>query len=308
VLAAGDSFFIRKGVGTTGNQTSTTRGNEVTPAFGTDSLAGKVSNSGLIQAPLGDVTLTGREVRQDGVVLSSTSVNTRGTVHLKAIGDADTVTVGAGSTTAIVLDTSAATALDSQRAGLMAPAVDSAGDIISAGSDRRDLSRIEIVSDGTADFEGGSLTLATGGQVVVDAKRRSLVREGALIDVSGAIGVSVSMASNNVKVNIQGNEQRDAPINRDGKSLNNNDVWIDRRSLVFVPKGTNGYTSDRWYTAGGLLEVSGYLGTQGHTVGEWMAQGGTVTVTGGDLVTRAGSQINLSVGTLDVAIGTLRQS
>ena len=33
--------------------------------------------------------------------------------------------------------------------------------------------------------------------------------------------------------------------------------------------------TDRWYTAGGLLEVGGYLGTQGHTVGEWMAQCGT---------------------------------
>ncbi|MGJ7542490.1 filamentous haemagglutinin family protein [Variovorax sp. LT1R16] len=308
VLAAGDSFFIRKGVGSTGNQLSTTRGNEVTPAFGSDSLAGKVVNSGLIQAPLGDVTLTGREVRQDGVVLSSTSVNTRGTVHLKAIGDAGTVTLGAGSTTAIVLDTGNATALDSQRAGLMAPVIDSTGDIIAAGNDRRDLSRIEIGSGGTADFKGGSLTLATGGQVMVDAKRRSLVREGALIDVSGAIGVKVSMESNNVKVNIQGNEQRDAPINRDGKSLNNNDVWIDRRSLVFVPKGTNGYSSDRWYTAGGLLEVSGYLGTQGHTVGEWMAQGGIVQFSGNDVVTQSGSLVNLSGGTLDVQTGFLKQS
>ncbi|WP_447774140.1 filamentous haemagglutinin family protein [Variovorax boronicumulans] len=308
VLAAGDSFFIRKGVGSTGNQLSTTRGNEVTPAFGPDSLAGKVVNSGLIQAPLGDVTLTGREVRQDGVVLSSTSVNTRGTVHLKAIGDAGTVTLGAGSTTAIVLDIGNATALDSQRAGLMAPVIDSTGDIVAAGNDRRDLSRIEIGSGGTADFEGGSLTLATGGQVMVDAKRRSLVRDGALIDVSGAIGVKVSMESNNVKVNIQGNEQRDAPINRDGKSLNNNDVWIDRRSLVFVPKGTNGYASDRWYTAGGLLEVSGYLGTQGHTVGEWMAQGGIVQFSGNDVVTQSGSLVNLSGGTLDVQTGFLKQS
>jgi filamentous hemagglutinin family protein len=308
LLAAGDSFFIRKGVGSTGNQLSTTRGNEVTPAFAPDSLAGKVVNSGLIQAPLGDVTLTGREVRQDGVVLSSTSVNTRGTVHLKANGDAGTVTLGAGSTTAIVLDTGNATALDSQRAGLMAPIIDSTGDIVVAGNDRRDLSRIEIGSGGTADFEGGSLTLATGGQVMVDAKQRSLVRDGALIDVSGAIGVKVSMESNNVKVNIQGNEQRDAPINRDGKSLNNNDVWIDRRSLVFVPKGTNGYASDRWYTAGGLLEVSGYLGTQGHTVGEWMAQGGIVQFSGNDVVTQSGSLVNLSGGTLDVQTGFLKQS
>ena len=40
-LAAGDSFVIRKGVGTDGNQASTTRGNEITPQFSSDSLAGK---------------------------------------------------------------------------------------------------------------------------------------------------------------------------------------------------------------------------------------------------------------------------
>ncbi|MGT2493623.1 hypothetical protein ACU4GD_31840 [Cupriavidus basilensis] len=85
-------------------------------------------------------------------------------------------------------------------------------------------------------------------------------------------------------------------------------MWIDRRSLVFVPKGTNGYDSDRWYTAGGLLEVGGYLGTQGHTVGEWMAQGGTVSFGGKDVVTRAGSNINLSGGTLNVQTGYINQT
>ncbi|KAG1250151.1 hypothetical protein G6F65_018849 [Rhizopus arrhizus] len=39
-----------------------------------------------------------------------------------------------------------------------------------------------------------------------------------------------------------------------------------------------------------------------------MAQGGNVEFTGGDVVTRAGSQINLSGGTLDVQDGMVRQS
>lgn len=80
------------------------------------------------------------------------------------------------------------------------------------------------------------------------------------------------------------------------------------RDLVRVPAGTNGYASDRWYTAGGLLEVGGYLGTQGHSAGEWMAQGGIVSFTGNDVVTQAGSQINLSSGTLDVQGGYIRQT
>jgi len=310
LLAAGDSFTIRKGVGTDGNQGSTTRGNEVAVTLTANSKAGLVSNTGLIQAPTGDVTLAGREVAQNGVILSSTSVNARGTVHLAATGATGKVTLGEGSTTAIVLDTSGTTALDSQRTALMAPAVqlNNTSGIILAGNDRRDLSRVDVASGGTVEFQKDSLTLATGGQVMVDAKQRSLVREGARIDVSGAVGVKLSMESNNVKINVQGNEQRDAPLNRDSKNLNNTDLWIDRRTLVFVAGGTNGYQGERWYTGGGLLEVGGYLGTQGHTVGEWMAQGGAVSFTGGDVVTQRGSSINLSGGTLDVQTGMLNQS
>lgn len=302
LLAAGDSFTIRKGYGTDGSPTSTTRGNEVTIG-GT----GTVTNSGVILAASGDVTLAGHQVRQNGAALASTSADARGTVHLTATGANGSVTLGEGSTTAILLDASA-TALDSQRDALIAPAVTQDGKVIPGDAYRRDLSLVQIDSSGTVDFQKGSITLATGGQVAVNAGQRSLVRDGAVIDVSGATGVKVAMESNSVKVNLQGNEQRDSSVNRDKGALSNNDVWVDVRDLVFVPAGTNGYATDRWYTAGGLLEVSGYLGTQGHSVAEWMAQGGTVSFTGNEVVTQAGSQINLSGGTLDVQAGTIRQT
>ncbi|MBJ2248146.1 filamentous haemagglutinin family protein [Pseudomonas haemolytica] len=300
-LAAGDSFVIKKGYSTDGNVTSTTRGNEVS-ATG----SGKAGNSGLIQAATGDITLTGQQVLQNGVLLTSSSVEARGTLHLKGTGNNASVTLGEGSVSAILLDSS--NALDSQRAGLITPSADQAGNVVPADVYRRDQSLVEITSDASVDFRNGSLTLATGGQVGVKSTQRTLVREGAVIDVSGAIGVKLAMESNSVKVNIQGNEQRDAPVNRDGKVLNNNDVWVDVRDLVFVPAGTHGYATDRWYTAGGLLEVGGYLGTRNHAIGEWMAQGGTVSFSGKDVVTQQGSQINLSGGTLDVQSGKLQQT
>ncbi|PVX36125.1 filamentous haemagglutinin family protein [Janthinobacterium sp. 78] len=308
LLAAGDNFSIKKGVGTDGNPLSSTRGSEVTPQFAAASTAGKVVNTGLIQAREGDITLAGRDVRQDGVLLASTTTATRGTIHLNALGSDASVTLGRGATTAILVeDDGKTTALDSQRDAMRGPVVTSTENIVTV-NDRRDQSRIEIGSAGTVEFMGDSLTLATGGQIAVNAASRSLVRDGAQLDVSGAVGVKVAMAANNVDINVQGNEQRDAPVNRDGKALINNNIWVDRRKLVFVPKGTNGYDSDRWYTAGGLLEVAGYLGTQGHSVSEWMAQGGTVSFGGKDVVTQAGSGINLSGGTLDVQTGALRQT
>src|SRR3546814_446542 len=54
--------------------------------------------------------------------------------------------------------------------------------------------------------------------------------------------------------------------------------------------------------------VGGYLGTNAHSAGEWMAQGGIVSFTGNDVVTQAGSQINISGGTLDVQDGFINQS
>ncbi|NIE73425.1 filamentous hemagglutinin N-terminal domain-containing protein [Pantoea sp. Ap-967] len=314
-LAAGDEFYIRRGQGTTANQYSTTRGNEVATGRASNSQAGTVRNAGLIQAAGGDITLTGHQVQQNGVALASTSVDRRGSIHLlnAASDSTGSVSFGQGSVTAIMLDESQA--LDSQRQASLEAVKQGQGNLatghfdnLSTVADRTDQSRVEVVSGGTVHFQSGSLTLATGGQVAVSAGQRSLVDDGAHIDVAGALGVKVAMESNNIKINVQGNEQRDAAGNRDAGGLINSDVWVDVRELVHVAAGVNGYANERWYTAGGLLEVAGYLGTQNHSVGEWMAQGGTLTFTGQDLVTRAGAEINLSGGTLAVQDGVIQQS
>ncbi|WP_353192518.1 filamentous haemagglutinin family protein [Pandoraea pnomenusa] len=306
VIAGGDAFVIRRGMGTDGNPNSSTRGNEVEPRFVTGSTAGRASNSGLVMSELGDITLAGRQIEQGGVLVSSTSVNTRGTIHLTASGDANAqVRLAPGAVSAIVLDTSGDTALDVQRSSLMADTAK----VAEAGLyNRRDQSLVQIVSSGDVLLDSDSLTLATGGQINVAATRRMLAMERAKLDVSGAVGVQVSMASNNLEISVQGNEQRDAPTNRDSALLNNQTLFIDRRYLVRVPAGTQGYSTDRWYTPGGLLEVSGYLNTAKHGIGEWAALGGTVQLGGAEVVTRAGSLINLAGGTLDVQTGMIKQS
>ena len=319
-LAAGDNFIIRKGVGTDGNTSSTTRGNEIAPQFVANSTAGHVVNNGLIVANQGDITLAGRDVVQNGVAISTSTVNTRGTIHLlnSATDTQGRVSMGQGATTAILIEQDGSTALDSQRNALMQASVaqdkvraDTAQgvfDNLSRLSDRRDQSRIEIVSGGDVFFADNSLSLATGGQIQVSAARRTLVSDRARLDVGGAVGVQVSMESNNVAVNVQGNEQRDAPGNRDSGALNSATVWIDRRRLIYVPAKPGVYDKDRYYTAGGLLEVGGYLDNAGHSIGEWAAQGGTVTLGGKEVVTQRGSSINLSGGSLDVQSGYLRQT
>ncbi|MEJ6329131.1 filamentous hemagglutinin family protein [Stenotrophomonas maltophilia] len=320
-LAAGDSFVIRRGVGTAANTSSTTRGNEIAPRFIADSTAGSVRNTGLLRAREGDVTLAGRNVEQAGVAVASTTLAQRGTVHLltSASDTGSTVTLADGSTTAVLIeDDGKATALDTQRDSLIresaeqdairAGARSATFDNLSQHNDRRDQSRVEIVSGGTIHFRPDSLTVATGGQVIADAAARSYVDDAARVDVSGAVGVQVSMESNNVQIKVQGNELRDALDNRDSGKLTSSEVWVDRRRLIHVPAGTGGYDGERWYAAGGLLEVGGYLDNQGHSIGEWAAQGGTVLLGGSEVITHGGSRINLAGGSLDVQSGVIRQS
>ncbi|WP_420970617.1 filamentous haemagglutinin family protein [Bradyrhizobium sp. B120] len=314
-LAAGNDFLLRPGYSTDANQASTTRGNEISPIV-RDAIAA-VGNSGLIFAQQGDITLAGRSITQDGVLVATTSVNTRGTIHLlNAASDASgSITLASGSLTAILpeLDSSD-TALDSQRSQLVAdskafthaPVANAQFDNLSQLADRLDQGRIEIVSGGTVNFKDGSTTQAQGGQVAVSAGRRVFAESGSIVDVSGVRGVLLPMSTNNLLINVQGNELRDSPVNRDQGYLKNADVWIDARDLVLVPAGTGGYATDRYYTPGGLLEVSGYLANTAHRIGEWAAVGGTVTLAAQEVVAQRGAVFDVSGGSISYQGGYIR--
>jgi len=331
LLAGGDDFIIRKGYGTEENQYSTTRGNEVRGLIDEDSASGTVVNRGLIEATQGDITLAGRTIRQDGVAVATTGVNQRGTIHLlNSASDAEgAVTLGsgweltdaegktyAGDGLTIVLPEldSEDTALDGQRDSLIAQSetantnrqstITGGFDDRSTLADRLDQSRIEIVTGGNVLFEGGSQTSAQGGQVAVQANNgRITVEDGALIDVSGVQGVALDMESNSILVNVQGNELRDSGLNRENADLKSQDVWIDVRDLVLLPDGTGGYEGDRWYTAGGLLEVGGHLDNIARGIGEWAAVGGTITLAAKEAVVRKGATLDISGGSIDYQSG-----
>ncbi|QUS40031.1 filamentous hemagglutinin N-terminal domain-containing protein [Tardiphaga alba] len=311
LLAAGDSFALRRGFSTTGNTISTTRGIEIAPQILNGSTSGRVDNSGLILAQQGDITLAGRTLNQSGVMIATTSVNTRGTIHLlnSANDSQGRITLGANALTAILpeLDSSE-TALDGQRDALIKASpqadVDRAQatlglfDNLSRMTDRQDQSRIEIVTGGKVTFQNKSQTMAQGGQISVSAKERIFVESGANIDVSGVRGVLLPMSANQVLVNVQGNELRDSPQNRDSGLLVNKDVWIDIRNLTLLADGTGGYSGYRYYTKGGLLEVGGYLANIKHTIGEWSAVGGTITLAANDVIAQQGARFDISGGSV----------
>ena len=277
-------------------------------------------------AQQGDITLAGHAVTQDGILVSTTSVNQRGTIHLlnSASDTSGSVTLTSNGISLILPETDAAaalvsgidptaTAFNSQRDALIAsakPNLLAAGqfDNLSTLVDRPDQSRIEIVTGGTIDFRNGSLTMAQGGQVSASAGKRVFAETGSVIDVSGTTGTVLPVSANAIKVNVQGNELRDSPQNRDSGTLLNSNMWIDARDLTLVPAGTGGYATDRYYTAGGLLEVSGYLNNTGHKIGEWTAVGGTITLSAPEVVAQQGALFNISGGAVQYQSGYVRQT
>lgn len=353
VLAAGTQFTVRQGSQNSvaaGNTISTTLGSEVaalnvpvaspagTPAAFT---TGAVANSGIVMADQGDISLVGQAITQSGVLLSTTTVNTRGTIHLlnpTALTDPGTATasivLAPGSVTEILPQDNGGTALDSQRAANIAAsatlntqrvALAAASAInpqlsdFSALPDQLGESRIQISSGGTAILQPGSLALTPGGQVVVAAAGRVLLEGGATIDVSGSTSAVLPTSANDLLVNVQPYQLRDSAANRTG-GLKSTNVNIDARTLVEIASGAFGPTATNplgnIYTPGGLFEVGGYLGLVPHGIGEWTAIGGQVTLQSngsvaggpGEVATDAGSVINLTGGSVAYAAGQMPQS
>ena len=334
ILAAGDDFLIRPGFGTDVNQASTTRGQEIAVEVGAGSDSGRAVNSGLIEARQGDITIAGEHVVQDGVAIATTNVHARGTIHLLTNArdgkENTSVTLTKDSLTLILpeLD-SKETATNAQREALVNPLDRSRPSLLNnQGSgnanflqpDRLDQSRVEIVTGGTALFEGGSHTIAQGGQIAVTARKRTFVGEGAVLDVSGVRGVAMDMESNSLMVNLQPYEMRDSGQNREVEALKHNNIWIDVRDLVLLPSGTGGHDGDRYYTEGGLVEVGGHLGNVPHKIGEWAANAGSITFASGhgslpstpadvgELIIQKGAILDISGGSLDYAAGLVRST
>ncbi len=304
-------------------------------------------NSSAITLHARQVQVGGDKLQAPALTLSTSTTQKRGTIHVLGTQDTDSqVELLNNSVTAIVIDQQELTALDSQRdslrqheaqytdntnedrlrdPGAVFGAYGSSGRLnvesrVNPSPDRLDQSRIEIISGGNIHARGGALVLATGGQLVFRTAPSTTnaqvggvahIHSGAALDVSGAIGVALSMSDNNLLINVQGNELRDAPVNRDSNAreskswLSNSDLWLDERLLVPV-LGLDG--EYRLYSHGGLLEVSGWVGLRRRGMGEWASSGGNISAYGARFTSDTGALLNLSGGTLDVASGSIRQS
>ncbi len=274
---------------------------------------GSASNTGIIEAPRADVTLTGKTVSQLGIVDSSTSVSLNGSINLLASYDTAVVkqgknpayysqsdlgalTLGPDSITQILPELSSTeTEVGTQLA--LPSQVNLQGQSIHLGTNAQLLAPNATVTAAAGNSyvpnTGHNVwlgdVLSIGGQIYLDS--------GASIDVSGSI-VSAPVSENIVSAQILGPQVANDPLQRAG---------ILRGETIQVDIRNTGVYNGQYWVGTPLADVSGYAGLIQRPVGELTTAGGSVSLNaGGSVVLQAGSHIDVSGGAINYEGGVVQ--
>ncbi len=247
---------------------------------------------GSVNVQHGNATLVGRMVNQLGLVSANTSVSLNGSIYLKAQHNA----IKRSTESAAEAQVGGQLLLGAGSQNLITPDLqDTATATKSAGYK---VSEVQLAGQSIV-LESGSLVRAAGGTVSVLAKdnpassvavanaSRVVMLPGSEIDVSGSAGVQKAMESHVITAELRGGELADNLLLRNS-SLRGQKVNLDLRKASTVT----------------VANVQGYVDQQAVTVGEFTATGGAVNISAeGQVQLQAGSQVNVSGGSLDYQAG-----
>ncbi|KZD23816.1 hypothetical protein A4A58_26110 [Tardiphaga robiniae] len=277
---------------------------------------GLVENAGLIVTERGNITLTGKNVGQSGVLISTTAGETAGSVLIQA----ESGMKGTNHTrdlTGKVLNLSA-TMTDG-----MFPYVDGERGAVNFGEGSYtgilpDVSGEKVVGNpykpSIVEVYGNSIVVqkdaalyVPAGDIRFVARRKNeansssvddsriYLAEGATLDVSGLRDVEIAMEQNAIKAELRANELSDNPVMRDG-SLRGTTVYFDARYGTKLTDGT------------GVANFSGYYDLIERDVSQFMTIGGRIVMTGMEIIARQGSVIDLSGGSVRYLDGYVRST
>jgi filamentous hemagglutinin len=287
---------------------------------------GTSQNDGLISADVGNITLVGQNVTQNGVLMATTTAALDGSIRLWARTDqyqvvtkpngvttfnaeyrgmfGGTLTLGEGSLTQVRADLNSSDyLLDATQ--FKASSIDMAGKTIvlkqnstvlgEAANVTLHAADMQIVSPLFVNSNGSSQSYTTrpddGSRVYLDT--------GSLIDVSGLQNVPLAMEQNSVSAELRSAEFADYPQLRDS-ALRGQTIYVDRRVSGVRSDGT------AWVgTAFG--DISAWLSLGHFGAGQLMSAGGSVRIDSlGDAIVRGGSQILAAGGSLSYASGYVK--
>jgi filamentous hemagglutinin len=296
------------------------------------SVGYEVVNTGTVQADRGNITLQAQDVRQSGVLSSTTALNNRnGSILLRAWGlgshmyadgvddlinwSAGTLTLGEGSIAQILPDASdtgeieasaLATRYQPGRVSLYGQLIDirsKAGVLVPAGTIKAE-SAVNPMFTQFPYFKPGSLR---------DESRIYLDSE-AFLSVAGLQGMQVNMSRNFIEAELRINELRDSPLLLDSW-VRGKKVIVDRRvngvfkdgpmagvQWVLGPDGVT-YVPGAWVGTP-LADVSGWVGVGKTDLRELSADAGSIDLrAGGAVITRSGSVLDVSGGSVRYSDG-----
>ena len=262
---------------------------------------GTVTNQGVVSAPRGNVTLAGMIVNQAGQASATTSVSENGSVFLVAgdTSNADspafvdinaqgyggvlpnqggTLTLAPGSVTEVLPDTAGGATISEQNLQNFIP------------------SKIELTGL-TVALQGGATVRAPGALVGLNAAAnpaaqfaspgtalndggRIYLASGSSIDASGLTNVAVPATNEIVQVMLESIDLQNDPLLRGG-FLHGQTVTVN------VNQGST------------LFNVAPYAGNIGLGIDQVLTTAGTIVLNSdGDVITRAGSTLNVSGGSV----------
>ena len=275
--------------------------------------AGTVAQSGLVEAERGNITLAGRDLRQDGLLVSTTSVSLNGRIDLIAnyngisnprtgnsTGDlflfknTGLISLGENSVIRIVPDyKSKETTIGTELA--LRSQINLTGKTIRLGQGSTVLAPNAVVSlmAGTWLFDDSlprSTFLKTGGQFYAES--------GSVLDVSGSLDVAAPVSQNIIAVDLRGAELADSPLQREGR-LRGLNVQVDIRDAGI-------YQGDAWIGTP-LANIAGFANLIQRNVGQLTVAGGTINIiAGSSVVVREGATINVSGGSTKFEAGMVK--
>ncbi|MBB5048281.1 filamentous hemagglutinin family protein [Rhodopseudomonas rhenobacensis] len=293
------------------------------------SVGYSVTNTGVVEAARGNISVVAREINQNGALIASTALNNQdGSIILHAYsqgffgyGDGQrmfswssgTVNLGSASATVVGPDLTDTSSIEQTNIATRyrAGSVDLRGELIDI-----EAGATVVVPSGTITAVASSLpkfgAVPASSEKVVDGSR-IYIGEGALLSVAGLQNVLLSMESNTVTAELRINELRDSVLYIDSW-LRGATIYIDKRvkgtftdgpmaGVQWIQNKDGSYQVGNWVGTP-IGDVSAWIGTGTTTLAELSTTGGSITLkSGGDIITRAGSVLDVAGGSVRYASG-----
>ena len=286
-------------------------------------------NDGVISTDRGNITMVGRSITQNGLLVATTALNNReGSIRLLAWDEGmmaysssvaaqlfawstGTVTLGPGSVTTVLPDPTDTSKIETSAlsARYTAGQVTIRGKLINVEGTAGLFVPSGIVNL-VASASPSATDLPTSTEPSVRDGSRIYIAQDAFVSVGGVNDVVLPMESNVVAAELRINELRDSILYRDSW-LRGETIYVDRRkSGTFVDGPMAGV---QWGGAAGawtgtpLADVSSWLSNGTTTLAELSTVGGTLMLkSSGSIITRSGSLLDVSGGSVRYADGWVK--